>query len=149
MINAEIKAAPSETAARVLGGKLWEIWTKAPDAEAQQLLDQGMGLRASYAYAESEVILDKLVAYCPDYAEAWNQRAFTRFLRQDYDRALEDLDRALAILPTHTGALTGKALTLIGMGRPELAQPVLREALRVNPWLSERALLVDPPGTDL
>ena len=148
-INAQIKAAPDEATARALGGALWQIWTRAPDVKSQTLLDLGMSERAGYAYARSEATLDQLVAYCPNYAEAWNQRAFTRYLRQDFGRALEDLDKALAILPTHTGALTGKALTLIGMGRMELAQDVLREAVRVNPWLSERALIVEPPGTNL
>ncbi|MEM8978645.1 MAG: hypothetical protein AAGD04_04130 [Pseudomonadota bacterium] len=148
-INARIKAAASEAEARALGGALWQIWTTAPDAKAQNLLDQGMKARSSFDYASSEAILDELVAYCPEYAEAWNQRAFTRYLRQDFSTALEDLDRTLALLPTHTGALTGKALTLIGMGRAELAQEVLKEALRVNPWLSERALLVKPKGTEL
>ena len=42
--------------------------------------------------------------------------------------------------------MSGKALTLMGMGRPELAQSVLRDALELNPWLPERRYLVEEPG---
>jgi hypothetical protein len=49
----------------------------------------------------------------------------------------------------HLGALTGKALTLIAMDRRDEAQDVLRAALAINPWLSERALLDEPDGTDI
>jgi hypothetical protein len=51
--------------------------------------------------------------------------------------------------PVHLGALTGKALTLIAMDRRDEAQGVLRTALAINPWLSERALLDEPDGTDI
>jgi hypothetical protein len=45
--------------------------------------------------------------------------------------------------------LSGKALTLMGLGRDAEAQTVLRAALALNPWLEERALLVTPPGVEL
>ncbi|WP_375281598.1 tetratricopeptide repeat protein [Pseudooctadecabacter sp.] len=47
------------------------------------------------------------------------------------------------------GALTGKALTLIELDRNEEAQEVLRAALRINPWLAERALLDGPLDRDI
>jgi len=84
---------------------------------------------------------DALIAYCPDYAEGYNQRAFARYLRQDFAPALEDLDAALARSPRHIGALSGKALTLMGLGRDREALATLRAALALNPWLSERALV--------
>ena len=65
----------------------------------------------------------------------------------DYARALDDLDRALERSPAHIGAMSGKALTLFGLQRDEEAKAVLRDALALNPWLSERRLLeedVDP-----
>jgi tetratricopeptide (TPR) repeat protein len=144
-----IQAAENEMAARVFSGALWELWTKAPDAPAQALLDQGMNARASYDYLRAIEALDRLVDYCPDYAEGYNQRAFVNFLREDYETALPDLDRALELSPRHTGALTGKALTLIGLGRIEDAQPLLKEAVALNPWLSERHLIIAPPGQEL
>jgi tetratricopeptide (TPR) repeat protein len=83
-----------------------------PDAAAQEMLDTGMARIRAADYAAATSVLDDLVAYCTDYAEVHNQRAFASFLRGDYDAALDDLDRALALSPNHVAALSGKALTL-------------------------------------
>lgn len=145
----QAQGAQSQMEARQVAPKLWALWAKAPDAKAQALLNRGMELLRVSDFKGSIAVLDELVAYCPDYAEGYNQRAFANYLQQDFDAALPDLDRAQALSPNHTGVLTGKALTLIGMGRAQAAQDVLRDAVAMNPWLSERALLVEPKGEDL
>ncbi len=96
-----------------------------------------------YDFDGAETILTALTKYCPDYAEGWNQRAFARFLRQDYNGALTDLDEALRLSPDHIAARSGKALTLMGLGRMDEAQGVLRDALALNPWLPERRFLIE------
>lgn len=148
-ILAEVREAPNEMAARLMSNRLWEFWAKAPDEAAQALLDQGMTARASFDFLNAIEAFDRLVAYCPDYAEGYNQRAFVNFMREDYPAALVDLDAALARRPTHVAALAGKALTLMGLGRHEEAQEVLRLAVEMNPWLPERGLLRKPAGEDL
>lgn len=145
-ILSEIRAAPNERTARLLSDDLWAFWTDAPDAQAQELLDRGMALREGYAFLEAGEVFDRLVDYCPDYAEGYNQRAFASFLQRDYAAALWDLNRTLELNPRHVGALSGKAMTLLGMGRMDEGQAALRAALALNPWLSERALLQEPPG---
>ncbi len=92
---------------------------------------------------------DTLIEYCPQYAEGYNQRAFANFLQQDYALALEDLELALARNPNHIAAMSGKALTLMELGRHEAGQAVLREALKLNPWLAERHRLTEMPGEDI
>lgn len=144
-----LRNARDVTEAQFMANQLWQIWTAAPDARAQALLDEGMERRIGADYAGSRAVLDELVAYCPDYAEGFNQRAFAAFLARDFDAALTDLDVALGIMPDHVAALSGKALTLMGMGRDAEAQVVLRAALALNPWLGERSLLVEPPGEDI
>ena len=146
---AAIRAAPDAASAGSVSNRMWALWLDAPDARAQSLLDQGMLSRQARDYDAAAVAFDDLVAYCPDYAEGYNQRAFVHFLRGDYQPALEDLDLALARSPRHVGALSGKALTLFGLGRMEAGQTVLREALALNPWLPERAYLVERPGEEL
>jgi len=138
---AQVQRAPDEMAARALSAEMWKLWLQAPDEYSQNLLDSAMARRNVADYTAAEAALTSLVQYCPFYAEGWNQRAFVRFLQSNWDGALSDLDQALKYNPRHTGALTGKALTLINAGRDDEAQPVLREALELNPWLAERALL--------
>jgi tetratricopeptide (TPR) repeat protein len=148
-IIAGLGAASGPAEAGVLTQELWGLWTDAPDERAQAMLNEGMARRGNYDFLGSRNVLNRLVAYCPNYAEGYNQRAFTNYLGQNFAAALEDLDRALAIQPTHVAALSGKALTLIGLGRSEEAQVVLRAALELNPWLQERSLLTEPIGTEL
>ena len=148
-IIAQLKVSRSTTEARRLSDQLWELWTDAPDAKAQRLLDRGMARRLQTDYAGSRAVLDELVSYCPDYAEGYNQRAFSSYLQRDYAAALVDLDQALAIMPDHIAAMSGRGLTLMGLGRRDEAQAQLRAALALNPWLSERALITEPIGIDI
>jgi tetratricopeptide (TPR) repeat protein len=148
-LRAEAQVAPDQATGQALSNQMWAIWTKAPDETAQELLDVGMAARESYDYDKAIAAFDALVAYCPDYAEGYNQRAFVNFLRQDFEPALTDLERTLARNPEHVAAKAGMALTLLNMGRFQAGQAVLREALAMNPWLPERGYLVaDPAGPD-
>ncbi len=145
------RAAPSEAAARPLMNAMWEIWTDAPDEPSAELLKRGMGAIRVADHLTALDAFDKLTAYCPDYAEGWNQRAFVHFLSGEHEAALADLERTVALSPTHVGALSGLALTLTALGREAEAQHWLRAALALNPWIAERHLLKPEaaPGTDL
>ena len=136
-----LREAADAAAARSYNTRLWELWTEAPDDRAQTLLDSGMARLRLGDIGKALKAFEALVAYCPDYAEGYNQRAFAHYLRQDFAPALADLDAALARSPRHIGALSGKALTLMGLGRDRAALEALEAALALNPWLSERALL--------
>jgi len=136
-----VQAAPNERRAQLISNEMWEIWADAPDKRAQELLNEGMLRREAHDFAGAVNAFDALIAYCPDYAEGYNQRAFVNFIRQDYEAALPDLERAVALSPRHIAALTGKALTLFALERRAEAARALRRALEMNPWLSERHLL--------
>jgi tetratricopeptide (TPR) repeat protein len=141
----DVQKAQSESEARQISNDMWSYWTDAPDSIAQEMLDRGMRKRESFDYLGALQDLNALVDYCPDYAEGYNQRAFVNYLRQDFARALPDLDRAIALSPRHIGALSGRALTLIGLGREDEARDALLDALELNPWLPERGILPSLP----
>jgi len=150
----DIRAAPDERSARPISGQMWELWLTAPDAASQEVLDKGMRQRENYDFSGSVASFDRLVEYCPAYAEGYNQRAFTYFLSQDFAAALVDLDAALVLSPNHVGAQSGRALTLMNLGRTDEARLQMQAALLNNPWLSERALLakgapLGPKGEDI
>ena len=121
--------------------RMWALWKKAPDTRSQDLLDIGLERRAVGDLTGAFAAFDALVAYCPDYAEGYNQRAFVSFIRHDFGKALVDLDQALQLSPNHVAAESGKALTLIGLGRKQEAYIVLKSAVRKNPWMHEKELL--------
>jgi len=137
----EIREASGDMEARAISNQMWQLWLRAPDEAAQSVLDEGMQARQNYDFVGASEQYDRLVEYCPKYAEGYNQRAFVAFLREDYAAALVDLDVALALSPRHVGAQSGRALTLLNLGRLAEARTQLLEALENNPWLSERFLL--------
>ena len=141
---ARLQAAPDEASAQVIANQMWAYWADAPDDAAQEILDQGMTRRAAWDLLGAREDFDRLVDYCPDYAEGYNQRAFVNFLRGDFAAALPDLEKALSLSPNHIGALSGRALTLVGLGRDAEAQDALAQALELNPWLPERSLYRAP-----
>lgn len=141
-----VQAAPNEAAARAIAPRMWALWTEAPDARAQDLLDEGMERRAVFDLGGARAAFDALIAYCPDYAEGYNQRAFVNFIAGEHAAALPDLDRAIELSPRHVAAIAGKGLTLIAMGRIGEGQEAIRQAVALNPWLSERRLLEMRPG---
>lgn len=142
-----LKNARSEAQGRAVEDAIWEMWmAKAPNADVARSIRDAMAARESYDYSRALSLLDTAVAAAPDYAEAWNQRAFVRFLKEDFEGALSDIDHALQLEPRHFGALSGRALVLMRFGRMEAAQRTLREAVAIHPWLKERALIIPEPG---
>ncbi|WP_233270430.1 tetratricopeptide repeat protein [Chachezhania sediminis] len=135
---ARTQAAQTEGQARAISGQMWEFWADAPNEQAQAILDRGMSMRRSFDLLGALAEFDRLVDYCPDYAEGYNQRAFVSFLQQDFMTALADLGRTLDLSPRHIGALSGRALSLAALGRIAEAQLALDRALELNPWLPER-----------
>lgn len=141
----EVQEAETESQAREIANRMWEYWADAPNAQAQAILDRGMTKRSAFDFLGALADFDQLIAYCPDYAEGYNQRAFVHYLRRDFAAALRDLDRALELSPRHVAAMSGRALSLYGLSRLGEAREALAEALALNPWLPER-YLADPGG---
>ncbi len=138
----ELASAESESRGRQAEGILWEYWFNlAPTADARQLLDDGRARREAYDYEAAEKLFDQVVEQAPDYFEGYNQRAFARFLRENYAGALTDLETTLSLYPNHFGALSGMYHVLRIQGRHETAIQMLRKAVTIHPWIQERGAL--------
>lgn len=145
----ELKQSKSETSARLIEEKIWKTWIIGPNEEVTKLLAKAMERRRTYDFAGALAILNKIVEKTPEWAEVWNQRAFVLFLREEYDKSLEDTDRAIKLEPKHFGALAGKARILMSQGRTQLGQAALRKAIKIHPFLKERSMLIKIPGEEL
>jgi tetratricopeptide (TPR) repeat protein len=146
---AALKAAANAREAAAITGEIWSLWFRAPNAEAAKLMEEALDRRGADDHAGSIAALDKLVEAEPGWAEAWNQRATMRYVIRDYHGSLADIDRVLQLEPKHFGALSGQAIILMRQGRMEEGQAALRRAVDIDPFLSERALLMQPPGKDI
>ena len=131
--------ARSEATAREVEDKIWRFWlAQSPTPEVRSLMDKGMERREAYDYEAAEAHFDQAVALAPEYAEALNQRAFIRFLRENYAGSLSDLEKTVELEPQHFGALAGMYLVLLRQDRREVALRQLQTAVALHPWLSER-----------
>ena len=151
---AEARAMETGQGAQDLSRRMWELWADAPDERAQAALDSGMRKRANYDFLGAKEEFDRLIEYCPDYAEGWNQRAFVHYLSHDFPAALQDLNAALERSPDHVAALSGRALTLMALDRFDEARDDIARALELNPWIPERGLAAPggplaPKGQDI
>ncbi len=145
----ELKSAKTETAARMTEEKIWKLWMIGPDKESSELLAKAMERRRTYDFAGALKILNQAVKKAPNWAEVWNQRAYVYFLREEFDKSLADTDKAIELEPNHFSALAGKARILMSQGRMQLGQKILRQAVKIYPFLRERSMIIDLPGQEL
>lgn len=144
-----LATAATEAQGRALEDEIWRFWLDlAPSPGVRSLVDQAMDRREAYDFTSAEALLDRAVEQAPDYAEAWNQRAFIRFLRENDEGAEQDILRTLELEPKHFGALSGLFHVLSRRGRTEAANAALIEAVRIHPWLKERSMLPPDPNAE-
>ena len=103
---AALAAAETSSLGQMAVNEMWSFWRKAPDEIAQEMLNGGIGAIRYGDLITAEAVLSDLVAYCPDYAEGYNQLAFAYYLRNDNDRAEVLLKKTLELEPKHFGALS-------------------------------------------
>ena len=138
----QLAAAQSESEGREAEAKVWEFWfNESPNAEVRRLLDAGRERLQAYDFEAAENHLNEVVKAAPDYAEGYNQRAFARFLRENFSESLTDLEKALELEPDHFGAMAGMYQILRIQNRTPAAMEVLRRAVIIHPWIKERGAL--------
>lgn len=158
-----IGTAPDPALRLKMLGELYDRLGKAQDAQAAEPITESIeqlwrlsgsdtvDLLRSHAETfikETDLdlamqVLDAVVELAPEDAEGWHQRALLNFTRKDYQHALADLRRALAIDPNHYKALNGLGVVLEAMGDKKGALEAYRKALRVNPFLDSAHQSVD------
>lgn len=132
-----LKVAPDEDSARAVEARIWAIWRKTPSDTVALLMS-----RANIALEndESDValkLLDAIIKLRPDYVEAWNRRATLYYKKNNYNRAMEDIEEVLRREPRHFGALAGLGVILEETGDDKHALEVFRRALAINPHLDK------------
>ena len=133
-LYAQLAAAEDEEQAKKFTGAIERLWVQSGSDTVSLLLD-----RAAHAGKEKKLelaqkLLDATVSLAPDYAEGFNQRAYFHFTLNNFDAAVGDLRRVLALDPNHYKALEGLAQIWRETGNKKGAYGVLKRLIEVHPF---------------
>ena len=112
---------------------LWAILFRADTPEHNQTLERVRNSISRKQLDQAETMVNRLIADSPNFAEAYNQRAFVYFLQGRFAESAEDCQRVLARNPFHIGAVEGLAKCQLGLNRPRDALKSLCRALKLRP----------------
>lgn len=143
-----LAAATDYSASRRAADAIWVYWQTAPDAQAQEWLNEGLSRIRQADYETAKSVLGSLVEYCPTYAEGYNQLAFAQYLAREFDASAKSLRQAMALEPQHFGAIAGMGLIAHQKGNLGAAKIWIKRALKVHPFLNERVILDIPDDGD-
>ena len=125
---------PDETVRDRATGELWRIWFQQKGIYGLELIERSQILLDSGEIAQAEAVLTKLIHDQPDFAEAWNRRAFLYYAIGEFQRCLKDCQMVVKLNPVHFGALHGMGLCYAAMGEHLEAIKAFRQALEIQPY---------------
>jgi tetratricopeptide (TPR) repeat protein len=128
-----LRQASDPEAALRIADSIERLWLQSQSDTANLLMQRAAASVMARQYPLALSLLDRLVALEPDWAEAWNQRATTRFLNGDADGAMADIDRVIKLEPRHFGALSGMGMILQGAGLNKSALQIFNQVLAIYP----------------
>jgi tetratricopeptide (TPR) repeat protein len=112
---------------------LWSIWFRAGSDEAMPDFKRGLLAMENEDLRGALESFHRAVEVDPAFAEAFNQCSIAHYLLEEWDKALNDAQAAVALVPGHFGALAGMGHCHAQLGDLETAADWYRRALRVNP----------------
>ena len=112
---------------------LWAIWFRADTPEHNQSLNQVRLAISREQLDQAEILVTRLIAVAPHFAEAYNQRAIIYFHQGRFAESVQDCQRVLTRNPYHFGAISGMAQCQVRLKRPQDALKSLRRALKIQP----------------
>lgn len=142
-LYALLATSDSEESAKTVAEGIERIWLHSGSATIDLLMNRALAALNEKKLPLAIKLLDSIVDLAPDYAEAWNRRAYAHFSNKDVERALGDLRRTLALDGNHFKALEGLSQILREIGQKKGALKALRQLLEVHPYWSGAQQAVD------
>jgi tetratricopeptide (TPR) repeat protein len=112
---------------------LWEFWFWQKGISGLEQLQRSQELLDAGEIKPAERLLTQLIDELPDFAEAWNRRAVLYYSQREYEKAIDDCEAAIRLVPFHFGALHGLGLCYAALGNYQAAIHTFHRALEVQP----------------
>ena len=133
---------PDETVRKQATQELWRIWFQQKGAYGLELIERSQVLLDAGEITQAEAVLTELINDQPDFAEAWNRRAFLYYTLRQYKKSLDDCQMVINLNPVHFGALHGLGLCHAALGEYRAAIQAFRRALEIQPYALENQKLI-------
>jgi tetratricopeptide (TPR) repeat protein len=121
---------------------LWGLWLRSNDRVVNRLFQSSIVLIQQQEIELAIDKLDRIIAYRPEFAEAWNKRGDAYLNLGELDRALADYQQALRLNPYHFGAMISCGEVWLERSNARRSAEYFRRALDVNPNLQEAAMML-------
>ena len=121
---------------------LWGLWLRPNDTTASRMFQTSVALIQQNDIEQAIVQLDEIIAYKPEFAEAWNKRGDAYSHLGELDRALADYGRVLQLNPYQFFAMQSCGEIWLERRNARQAADYFRRALDLNPNLIEVALIL-------
>ncbi len=105
-----LQIAETNIEAKRIRKVIWNKWIYDLHEDLQQNLQYALGEFYSGRLLSAEKAFTLLIDKDPYYIEGWNKRATIRYMLNDLDGSLEDIDKVLKLQPRHFGAISGSGL---------------------------------------
>ena len=114
---------------------MWQIWFRGGSSEANAHLARGAEALNRHDIDHAMEHLNQAIALCPNFAEAYNQRAIAHYLAEQNAESIADCQRTVKLMPLHFGAWASMGHSHLALSQPHEALAAYERALAVNPHL--------------
>ena len=138
----KLQIAATNEAARIIRKQIWNKWIYAIPKNAQQNLKYALNEFNSGRLLSAEKAFTDLIKMYPDYTEGWNKRATIRYMLDDLEGSLNDIDKVLRLQPRHFGAIAGSGLIYIKKKKYEKALNFYKSLDKIDPMNEESKMFI-------
>jgi tetratricopeptide (TPR) repeat protein len=132
-LYARLKNSPSDEDAKRVDATIDALLQKTGNAASDVFMEWGEDSLKLGNTGQALDYFDMAALLAPNAAEPYFKRATVFYARNDFSKALADLQRATMLEPRHTGALLGLGTLFSDLDRDKEALAAYSAALSLNP----------------
>ncbi|MFT5176187.1 MAG: tetratricopeptide (TPR) repeat protein [Gammaproteobacteria bacterium] len=139
----QLREAPNDEQAAQVESTIWQRWVHHDNARVIEQFARGVHLLEQRDFPAAIEQFSLVLKIAPQFAEAWNKRATTYFLMDEFTASVADIERTLSLEPRHFGALSGLGLIFLSKGNLQKALASFEKVLAIYPRSASALFHVD------